>query len=250
MIKVITRDICKLNQLKLSVMIFLTSSDYTTKQYKPRKSFKKFIGQGGVSLTYDLPTFVVLDYTMCTGTFNKEHKIFVPLQQLARLIKFVNKTVKVVEDPNNNIYYWDADHNNRLSMYVIHKEDLEKITNTLYSIAGGHIIRSIPTIVHDYQENLYEGATIYFDRTEISVNLTYDELYTLQYILYRTDFVTLGQEMLNSTNIWTDKMITKHLDIETTTSSDIRQRRDLNNGTIEQPTSNYGGSVFNELIKE
>ena len=45
-------------------------------------------------------------------------------------------------------------------------------------------------------------------------------------------------------------MITKHLDIETTTSSDIRQRRDLNNGTIEQPTSNYGGSVFNELIKE
>ena len=247
MIKTIIRDICKLNQLKISVMVFLTSSDYATKQYKPRKSFKKFIGQNSVTLTYDLPTFIVLDYTLCTGTFNKDHKIFIPLPQVAKLMKFINKTVKVVEDPDNTIYYWDADHNNRLSMYMV---DLEKLSNTLYGIAGGHIIKSTPTIVHDYQENLYEGATIYFDRSEVSVNLTYDELYTLQYILCRTDFVTLGQSMLNSTNIWTDKIITKHLDIETTTSGDLRQRRDLNAKEIAQPTTNYGGSVFSELVKE
>lgn len=250
MIKTIIRDICKLGQLKLSVMVFLTSSEIGTSQYKPRKSFKKFIGQNGVTLTYDFPTFVVFDYTMCTGTYNKDQKIFVPIQQVAKVLKFINKTIKIVDDDDNNIYYWDADHNNRLSMYVIRHEDLDKITTTIRGIAGGHVIRSIPTIVHDYQENLYEGATIYFDRTEISVDLTYDELYTLQYILYRTDFVLLSQEMVNSTNIWTDKVITKHLDIDTTTSGDIRQRKDLSNSSINQPNINYRGSVFNELVKE
>jgi hypothetical protein len=55
--------------------------------------------------------------------------------------------------------------------------------------------------------------------------------------------------MLNSTKLWTDKGITKHLDIDTTRAIDISQRNDLNraNEIVNQPTNSMPTNVFGEL---
>ena len=55
--------------------------------------------------------------------------------------------------------------------------------------------------------------------------------------------------MLNSTKLWTDKGITKHLDIDTNKATDVMQRNDLNR-SIEvqnQPATNMPVNVFGEL---
>jgi len=251
MIKTIFREIVRCGVLHIGVMLFLTNSktaaDY--QKYKPRKAFKRFIGRDGVSLAYDFPTFLVIDYTMASGTFVKEHKMFLPIPQVIKVIDFIKKTIRIIEDPDGKIYYWDADHNNQLAMYHLSAEDMNKLVVTEYGLSGNHVLQSNPTIVKDYQDNLYEGAVIRFDRTENSVMLSYDELRSLYYILSKTDFITLSQEMLNSTKLWTDKGITKHLDIDTTRAIDISQRNDLNraNEIVNQPTNSMPTNVFGEL---
>ena len=251
MINAIYREIVRCGILHIGVMLFLvnnkTAADY--QKYKPRKAFRRFIGRNGVSLTYDFPTFIVLDYSMATGTFVKENKMFLPIQQVVKIIEFVKKTIRVVEDPDGKIYYWDADHNNQLAMYHLSADDMNKLIVSEYGLSGNHVLQSYPTIVKDYQDNLYEGAVIRFDRTENSVMLSYDELRALHYVLAKTDFITLSQAMLNSTKLWTDKGITKHLDIDTNKATDAMQRNDLNR-SIEvqnQPATNMPVNVFGEL---
>ena len=250
MIKCIVRDICRIGILHIGVMIFLSQrgSDAEYQKFRPRKSFRRFIGQG-VSLTYEFPTFLVLDYSMSSGTFVKEHKMFLPIHQINKVLTFLQKTIKIVDDPQGRIYYWDADHGNTLSMYHMSSDELNRLIVIESGFAGNHRLQSYPTIVKDYQENLYEGAVISFDRVETSVQLSYDELRSLLYILSRTDFVVLSQTMINTTKIWTDQVITKHLDIETSKSGDYRQKNDLAiaESKTEQPKPMFGGSVFNGL---
>ena len=247
MIKTILRELCRVGQLRIQIMLFLTSTDSYNTQFKPKKSFKRFIGQSGVSLTYDFPTFIVLDYTMSTGVFVKDNKMFIPLHQVPKLCRLFRKTIKVIDDPNGKIYYWDADHGNKLCMYNIPAEQLKGLINIEYGFSGNHIIKTTPTIVRDYQDNLYEGAAIYFDRHENRVDLSTDELYAVYYILERTDFITLGQALVNSLSVWANPAITKHIDIETVRSSDLRQRDDLNRANIEQPSSQGVTNVFGGL---
>lgn len=247
MIKGIIRDICRVGQLRVQIMLFLTSQDSYNTQYKPRKSFKRFIGQSGVTLTYDLPTFIVLDYTMSTGVFVKDNKMFIPLHQVPKICRLLRKTIKVVDDPNGRIYYWDADHGNKLCMYNMSNEQLKGLINAEYGFSGNHVIKTVPTIVKDYQDNLYEGAAISFDRNDNTVYVSTDELYALYHILDRTDFVTLGQTMINGLSVWANQSITKHLDIDTMRSGDIKQRNDLNRSQIEQPKSQGMNNVFGGL---
>ena len=250
MITTITREICKVGILRINVMVFLSKHDNGEyAKFKPRKSFKRFIGQQGVSLTYDFPTFLMFDYTMCSGSFVKEHKMFIPIPQVTKVISFLKKTLAVVDDPEGRLYYLDADNGNKLSMYHLSAEDIKRVVITESGFSGNHRLRSYPTIVKDYQENLYEGSVICFDRRENTVQLAYDELRALLYILSKTDFVTLSQSMVNSTLIWTDREITKHLDIETVKSTDYRQKLDLNESAEkrEQPKPMYGNNVFSGL---
>lgn len=250
MIKTICRDLGRIGQLGLQVLIFMTQGEITNpsyQKYKPRKAFKRFIGQGGTSLTYDFPTFIVLDYTMSSGTYVKDHKMFIPIIQVIKLITFLANTIRVVEDPKGELYYWDADHGNALSMYHLPADKMNEKIITLQGLAGNHNIQSYPTIVIDYQDNRYEGAIIHFDRTENQISLSYDELRMVHYILSRTDFVTLSQAMVNTSSLWTNVGITKHLDIETTKAGDWRQSQDLSRSTINQPTTNMPVNVFQEL---
>ena len=175
--------------------------------------------------------------------------MFLPMSQTVKIIRFIKRTIRVVEDPDGKIYYWDADRRNQLAMYQIPADEMNKLLVNEFGLAGNHALQSYPTIVKDYQDNLYEGAVIRFDRSENSIQLAYDELLYLYYILSKTDYIILTQEMINSTMIWTNKEITKHLDIETTKASDIKQRNDINRQQegANQPSNSLPGNVFGEL---
>lgn len=251
MINTIYREICKIGTLRIGTILFLKSMsnlDYT--KYKPSKAFKRYIGQSGeVALTYNFPTFIVIDYTMSSGTFMKDHKLFIALGQLAKLERFLRRTMKVVEDPNGSIFYLDADRGNKLCMYNLSSEDLKKVIIREGGFSGTHVLQSYPTIVTDYQENSYEGVTICIDRKENTVNLSYDELSALYYVVSKTDFVNLGQAMINGLSVWANTAITKHLDIDSARSTDYRQKNDISaeQERREQPTPQLGNNVFSNL---
>ena len=249
MIKTVSREIGRYGQFRVSVLVFLINPDTDKyKNYRPGKAFRRYIGQGGASLTYDFPTFIVLDYSMATGTFIKGHKLFVPIMQVHKLIKFLSKTAKIIEDSQRTLYYIDGDHGGRLSMYTIPPEKHDKYIVTAYGIGGSnHILSSHPTIITDYQDNAYEGVTISIDRIENTVDLSYEELEALLYILSRTDFMALSMAMVSSLSIWANPIITKHLNIETVRSSDLKQQKDIIQNEIEQPKVSLGSNVFSEL---
>lgn len=251
MINTLYREICKVGSLKIGVLMFLkqtSSAEYT--KYKPSKTFKRYICQSGdVALTYAFPTFIVIDYTMASGTYIKDHKLFIMVNQIFKLERFLKRTLRIVEDPENKLYYLDADRGNRLCMYSITKETMKTLITREGGFSGNHILQSYPTIVTDYQDKMYEGVTICIDRRDNTVNLSTDELSSLYYIISRTDFITLGQAMLNSTLIWTDKAITKHLDIDTSRSADYRQKTDISAEEVrrEQPATQMGINPFANL---
>lgn len=248
MIRSIQRELCKVGSLKVSLFVFLSKDDRPGQQFRQQKPLRKYIGVTGMYVGFNFTPFILLDYTMSSGVYEKDHKMFLPVTNVPKLVRLFRNTLKAISDPQKHLYYIDGD-TRRLSMYRVPDDEMKNYINTEYALAGSHIIRTVPTLVKDYQENLYEGATIYFDRTTNSVDLSHDEIFSLQYVLSSTDFFSLSQAMLASLGTMLDPAITKELDIETYKSADYMQRADLQRAQaqINQPVVQGGNNVFSGL---
>ena len=230
MIKSIGRILGSYGDITLKIFIMLGQiGNQGNYKYKQKPSFKKWVAYGNMeSITYDFSTFLQLDYNPrfnSTIAYDKNKRFNFHVHQAWKLNSFLAKTLSVIEKHGDNIYYFDSDRSNELSMFNLSPEQIEEYSIEAYGFLGNHCIKSIPAIVTDYQENKYEGYRLFFDRSTNFVDLSYDELHSLAYVINRTDFISLSQSIVNSTILWYSQNARNAFGMVIDTASDAQGRR-------------------------
>ena len=199
-----------------------------------------------LSYRYSFVPFIQLDFNIGSqDEWRKDQTISIPGYHIGSLLHFLKKTLRLIEDPENKIFYYDKDKNDALSIYG--EYNTGKIL--IKKVVGSHIAGSLPTIVVDYQERLYEGATIIFDKRERSADIAHDELENLVYVLDHTDFYGMAVGLFNSITPWGDKNVTKLLDVGIWQDSMTQEKKDLRAYSMSQrqPTNSGVKTIFGEL---
>lgn len=225
MIKSIGRILGKFGDITLKIFIILGDTN-SNANYKPKPSFKKWIAYGQIeSITYDFTTFLQLDYNKDYKSYDKTKRFNFHISQVWKLNKFFSNTISVIRDYGNEIYYLDKDNGNRLSMFRLDNDQIQKFTITSFGYMSNHCIRSIPAIISDYQDNQYEGYRLFFDNSDKFIDLSYDELCSLSYILKKTDFINLSQAIVNSTILWYSQNARNDLRMTIDTAADAYSKQ-------------------------
>jgi len=199
-----------------------------------------------LSYRYSFVPYIQLDFNpMSSEEWRKEQTVSIPGHHIGSLLAFLKKTLVLIEDTDNKIFYYDRDKNNTLSIYG--EYNTGKVL--IQKVVGSHIAGSLPTIVVDYQDRLYEGATIIFDKRSRSADIAHDELENLVYVLSHTDFYNLAMGLFTSITPWGDRNITKLLDIGIWQDSMTREKKDLRAYSMSQrqPTNSGMTPIFGEL---
>lgn len=233
MIKSIGRVIGKFGDITLKTFVIF-NDDKSNNKYHSNPAFKKWISYGmDQSLIYEFVTFIQLDYNRPYTQYDRNKRFNAQISQIWRLLDFLENTLYIIKKYGNEIFFIDSDNGGRLSMYNIDREHIEKYRNFSYGYLSNRTIESIPAIVYDYQENAYEGYRLYFNNHDNYVDVSYDELSSLYYILKKTDFVNLSQNMINSTILWYPKDINKDLNMVTESAASSNGNKNFVSSTKE-----------------
>lgn len=214
--------------ITLKIFVFLIDNSTNTLPKYKKKYFRKWVSPGNLaSVMYEFVSFLQLDYNGPRETYNKDHRMSFPIFQAWKLIRVLDEAIDLIDKRGNEIFYIDKDNGDELNMFHVSEDLANEFIKSAFGFTGNHNIQIAPQVVVDYQDNKYEGVRIYFDRTERYVDLSYDEVSSLKYILSKTDFVNLSQEIVNSTLLWSSTKATRELDMVTEYSTETRERVDL-----------------------
>ena len=244
----------RFGQVALKMFVSFYAPDLSTEgvKKKVRKPIRLNVTKSKfLAYKYNIMPWVQLDFNPINATtWSKDQSCTLAGFQVGSLIKFLNKTLSMIEDPKNEIFYYDKDRNDKLSIYGNYNSGKPVIKK----VVGSHIMGSLPTIVEDYQDNLYEGAAIIIDKKERRFDITHTELEHLCYVVEKTDFYNMALSLFISTVPWGDKNVTKLLDIGIWQDTDSMERKDMTEYSrtqrfVEQQPPNSGmKNVFKDLV--
>jgi hypothetical protein len=210
MIKSIKHSIGRFGVLNVKVVVAL-NNNYTpmntTKHV--RKKFRKWLytNDGGTMYNYAYAIFINLDFNSSKLPFSKDRSFTIFSCQNWKLVEALQQGLEMLN--NTDIFYIDKD-TKHTCMYA----DAAKYKITSAGYMNNGILTITPTVVVDINDVHYEGLRIAFNNINNFIDLAIDELRGLLYVLEKTDFVTLGQTLINSLILWASKQTTDELDLE------------------------------------
>ena len=247
MIKLFAKHIANIGQIKITYLVFAKKDTQFNSQYKKPNPIRKWVTYGNMaSISYEFAGFLKIDFVK-----DNINIINLPTHQIGRLVSLFKSVIRIIETKGNKIWYQDKSGIPGLYTTTDKNTYLAEFGAILKGLIRNQYIIAIPTLVKDYQDILYEGYEFRLNNN-CSFELTTDEIKDVIYILARTDFITLGQTIVNSAILWKDET----LDFETNFNSDFvsseefKRYQDQKKLVDNQPKSSLGNNIFAGLIQK
>ena len=223
----ISRDICSIRGIKISLTVILIPDDKN-----PIKVYKRQANTTScdVYMYLDYPAYVSIRFPAEYGTRNNVLIVSIGTQQA--FIDALKEMIEVFD--RNDIFYLQG---SILCMYPTPNDAI--ITKKI----GEHYIELRPTIVEDITNNTtYEGAELHLDRESIVVQLTYRELKALCRVVDRIDIPVLSQLLINYVGNKLEYLNPEERKMrdEVINKLDTLQNVDIMNKTKERPVVDDG----------
>ena len=247
MIKLFAKHISTIGQIKITYLVFAKKDNSQNSQYKKPNPIRKWVSYGSMaSISYEFTGFLKID-------FSKENIniINLPTHQIGRLVSLFKSTLKVIETKGDKIWYLDKTGTPGLYTTTDKDKYIADFGLILKGLIKNQYIIAIPTLVKDYQEILYEGYSFRLNNN-ISFDLTTDEIKDVFYILSKTDFITLGQILINSAILWKDETLDTEINFNSdyVSSEDFKKHQEEKKLLNTQPKSTLGSNIFYGLMQK
>lgn len=173
-----------------------------------------FSVQGNKYLKLDLQSFLTLEFIDKEDDWSQDKSIVINERNIFQITRGVKECIDAIYD--GGIFAVDKDKN-----IVIYADMVEKHTVQIYNIGGNQRMVLKPTIVYDENETSYEGATLYINKSDYSIDLPIDVLESMHYILNKIDLFLYSQALLNyyMMSLKEEKIQVKEVNMNTKTSS-------------------------------
>lgn len=186
----ISKQIVRIGELDISFLVLVSTDDKFQSENRRESIGRSIDGKSDtrieriyLSHTGMLKLFVKRFYDPIAP--NKS-SIFITQKNVFRMIKGLRKAIQLFD--RDDLFY--IDEQKKLGMYPNkHKVHLNHIGD------NRHILIQ-PTIVEDIEGRTYEGVRMYINAMSQGIDLTYDELCLLLYIIEKVDFFMYTQALL------------------------------------------------------
>lgn len=262
MIKTFTRFLGKIGPVSLTYLVFINSTEESSVSankgyYNKKRSIRKWVSVGNVPMTtisYEFSGFLKLDFNNNfdkNEVYTQEKIINLPVHQLGRLVGFLKRCLYIMENKGDDI--WQSDNLGSPVLKNYKMEDWEPFIVSSVGYVKGRAFYGMPTVVKDYREVAYEGYRIFISK-ELYFDFTVDELRDLIYIIDKTDFINLAQNMVNTVFVFTNENLIKSFGVqsekqaETYAERDYRVHMEQKAAIDNAPVNiNSGKNIFNGL---
>lgn len=179
--KKISRTIFRISNLVCKISIGLLSGE----GQKVGVDVYDFSGSKYLSLQYY--PLLVLDI-VDKSVWSRNRSIVLNSKTLVHFISGVHKLIKLFD---NDIYFYNSD--KKLCLVALDSSYLIRLTN----LGDNNIVEMYPVVIEDRDLVQYEGARLVFNNVNNFVELSYDELLSLSYLLKKIDLFTYSQLLIN-----------------------------------------------------